>query len=90
MAKPIDYVYIIVETYQTGIHSAGYNGIVVRPVANQIYPTTLMVECSWRLNTDYAVGTQFKLKVKLTDRLGSGEFLYSSYKWPFEVMSCCK
>ena len=37
--------------------------------------------------TDYSVGTKFRIRVKLTDREGSTPFLYSSYKWPFEMFS---
>ena len=87
MAKNSDYTEIIVETFQSSARSAGHQGILVRPAPKQKYPQTLMVECSRKLNTDYPVGTQFKLLVKLTDRQGSGPFLYSSYKWPFEVVS---
>lgn len=87
MAKSNDYTDIIVETYQTGIMSLGYNGVVVRPIAGQAFPTNLKVECSREINRDFPVGTRFRLKVKLTDKQGSAPFLYSSYKWPFKVVT---
>ena len=80
VSKDSVYKEIIVETFQTSARSAGYQGILVRPAPSQVYPQTLLVECSRKLNTDYPVGTQFKLRVRLTDRLGSGPFLYLSYK----------
>ncbi|SPU42441.1 hypothetical protein [Brevundimonas diminuta] len=35
----------------------------------------------------YKVGTIFRIKAKLTDREGGGKFLYSSWRWPFDVVS---
>ncbi len=35
---------------------------------------------------NYPVGTRFKVKVKLTDREGGGEFLYSHHSWKFDVL----
>jgi hypothetical protein len=82
-----EYTEIIVETYQCGVMSLGYNGILVRPITGQAFPTNLKVECSRDINKNYPVGTRFKIKVKLTDRQGSKPFLYSSYKWPFTVVT---
>jgi hypothetical protein len=87
MSKTGDYCEIIVETYQTGVMSLGHNGVVVRPIAGQAYPPNLNVQCSREINRDFPVGTRFRLKVKLTDKEGSGPFLYSSYKWPFTVVT---
>lgn len=80
MARDFAYHSIVVESFH-------YRGEVhVRPIAGQFYPQTLLVECSRRLTTDFPVGTKFRIKVKVTDRLGEGEYLYSSYRWPFEVV----
>jgi hypothetical protein len=87
MSKMNDYTDIIVETYQTGVMSLGHNGVVVRPIAGQEFSPDLKVECSRDINKNYPVGTRFKIKAKLTDRQGSKPFLYSSYKWPFEVVT---
>jgi hypothetical protein len=48
-----------------------------------------MVECSKELvdTMRYPVGTKFRLKVKLTDRGGGGEYLFSSYKWSYNVIT---
>jgi hypothetical protein len=79
------YFSIIVESYRSS--KAGPHGYLhIRPVKGQHFPTTLHVECSKKLIDNYPVGTKFRIKVKLTDRLGEGEFLYSYYGWPFEIV----
>ena len=47
----------------------------------------IRIQCSKKLSKDYPVGTKFRIRAKLTDREGEGEFLYSSYKWDYEVLS---
>jgi hypothetical protein len=80
------YFTIIVESYRSA--RAGPHGYLhIRPIAGQRFPSTLHVECSKKMLTNYPVGTKFRIKVKLTDRLGEGEFLYSYYGWPFDVIS---
>lgn len=81
-----DYREIIVESFRLDNTSGRHGAIHVRPAEGQIYPQTLMVECSRRLKTDYPVGTKFRLSVKLTDLKGGGEFLYSYHGWQFEVV----
>jgi len=58
------------------------------PIAGQPFATHLHVECSKDLsNTDlYDVGTRFRIRAKLTDRHGSGDFVYSYFGWPFDVV----
>jgi hypothetical protein len=45
------------------------------------------VECSKHLSQNYAVGTKFRIRAKLTDREGGGEYLYSYHGWKVEVLS---
>lgn len=86
MAQTNPYEWIIVESYRPS-HTSGLHGPVhVRPIAGQGYPTSLQVECSKDLVRKFRVGTRFKLRVKLTDREGGGEYLYSYWRWPFEVV----
>lgn len=67
-------------------------GFMVRSTSGRFlernFPTHLHVECSKDLvnPTIYSVGTRFRLRVKLTDRQGDGEFLYSYFGWPVEVV----
>jgi hypothetical protein len=80
------YFWVVVESYRRS--GSGLHGdIHVRPIPGEKFPSTLHVECSKRLVTDYPVGTKFRIKAKLTDRLGDGEFLYSYYGWPFEIVA---
>ncbi len=80
------YKTIRVESFKAGSTSGLHGSIHIRPLANQGFSTSLHVECSKKLTRDYPVGTIFEIQVKLTDRQGGGEYLYSSYKWPFTVI----
>ena len=83
--KMIDYEEIIVESYYE--YGSGLHGCVhVRPAVGQQYPQDIRVECSKELRTKYKVGTKFRIKVKLTNKQGGKDFLYSSYKWPYSVI----
>lgn len=86
MAQDNPYQSVIVETYKADRTSGLHGPVHVRPVAGQGLATTLRVECSKKLINDYPVGTKFKLRAKLTDREGSGEFIYSSYRDPIVVV----
>ena len=88
MAKPNEpYVWVEVESYRPSSTSGLHGKIHIRPCESQGYPTDMNVECSKSLSRDYKVGTKFKLKAKLTDREGSGDFLYSYHGWKFEVLT---
>ena len=81
------YLDVIVESYIPRDTSGKRGAVHIRPIAGQPFDTSLAVECSKSLSTDYPVGTRFKLLAKLTDREGGGEFLYSSWRWRVEVIS---
>jgi hypothetical protein len=60
--------------------------IVEKCRERSVDPFALLTECSKDLFYNYPVGTRFLLKVKLTDKEGSGLFFYTSYKWqPVEI-----
>lgn len=83
------YRYCIVESYYP-VSTAGLHGpIHIRPISGQPFPTHLQVECNKDLTNPslYKVGTRFRLRAKLTDRHGSGDFAYSYFGWPVEVVS---
>lgn len=80
------YQEVIVESYRPA-STAGLHGAVhVRPVAGQGFPPGLHVECSRAIVRNYPVGTRFRIRAKLTDRLGQGQYLYSHYNWAYEVI----
>jgi hypothetical protein len=84
MAKRKVYYNIIVESYYTGPTSGLHGDVHIRPIAGERWPQHLRVECNKDLsNTNlYELGTQFVLRATLTDRLGSGDFIYSYFGWP--------
>lgn len=86
MAQSNAYEWVIVESYEPARSSGLHGRVHIRPIAGQAYPTDMHVECSKRLSHDYPPGTRFRLRAKLTDREGGGAYLYSSWRWPFEVM----
>lgn len=81
------YRLVVVESYpETG---SGLHGKVhIRPLPGGPYPVNTRVECPREMRDvrRYKLGTKFRIKVKLTDREGGGEFLYSHHSWPFEVL----
>jgi len=80
------YVHVIVESYLP-VSTNGLHGPVhIRALPGQGYPDDIHVECSKSLSRDYPVGTRFRLVAKLTDKEGGKDFLYSSYRWRFEVL----
>jgi hypothetical protein len=87
MAQSNSYEWIVVESYKPASTSGLHGPVHVRPVEGQGYSTELQVECSKTIVRDYPVGTRFKLRVKLTDRDGGGEYLYSYWGWPIEIVS---
>lgn len=89
MAKPNEpFSYCVVESYYPDNTSGLHGPVHIRPVPGQEFPTYLRVECSKDLMNPriHPVGTRFRLRVKLTDREGGGEFLYSYFGWPVEVL----
>jgi hypothetical protein len=91
MAKANEpYQLILVESYVPK-HTSGLHGAVhIRPCPDQGLPTTMHVECSKSLSRNYPVGTIFRVKAKLTDRKGMGDFLYSYHGWDYDVVKLGK
>lgn len=84
MARLSPYRTVIVESF-VPVDRVGRRGEVhIRPIAGQVFATTLFVECSKRLMdaTRYPLGTKFKLQAKLTDRQGGVPFLYAYHGDP--------
>lgn len=86
MAQDNVYEMVLVESFIPKNPSGNHGKVHIRPVAGGKYSPALHVECSKKLSSDYPVGTRFMLQAKLTDREGSGEYLYSSYRWKYEVV----
>ena len=86
MAKSRElYRTVMVESYRES--GSGLHGdIHIRPLTSEGFPRGMRVECSKVLIRDFPVGTRFRIKAKLTDKEGGGEFLYSYFGWKFEVV----
>jgi len=79
------YRFFYIETIRfTGGGSS--NSIRARPLPNQDVDTSFFTECSTSERRSNPIGTVFRIKGKITDREGS-PFLYTSYRWPIEVVS---
>lgn len=88
MGKPREpHVPVVVESFVPSSRSGRHGEVHIRPVAGQGYPDNISVRCSKVLSSDYPVGTRFRIRAKLTDREGGGEFLSSHHSWPFDVLS---
>ena len=82
-----DYSYIIVESFYP-VKTAGLHGpIHIRPIKDQEpFLHTMFVECSKDLPDNYPVGTRFRIKAKIVNKIGQRSFIYSHYSWPYEVL----
>lgn len=87
MAKPLEpYVMVEVESYISDRTSGLHGKVHIRPCAGQGYPANMHVECSKDLSRKHPLGTRFRIRAKLTDREGGGEFLYSYFGWKYLVI----
>ena len=89
MAKPFEpYQTVVVESYHPSSTAGLHGPIHIRPIEGEFFPPHLQVECSKALvdPKKHPVGTRFKIRAKLTDREGGGEFLYSYWGWPYEIV----
>jgi len=87
MAKPNEpYQMVLVESYFPD-STSGLHGLVhIRPCAGQGFPNDMHVECSKSMANDYPLGTRFRIRAKVTDKQGGRDFLYTSWRWKYEVL----
>lgn len=72
--KGEEYHIIEVESFLPKNTSGLHGKVHVRTIEGQVnFPTTMHVQCSQELKTDYPVGTRFRIKAKLNDVLGGGQ-----------------
>jgi hypothetical protein len=81
-----DYVWLIVESYRPSSTAGKHGPIHVRPAPGQGYDQSLQVRCPREMVRNFPEGTRFKLRVKLTNRDGGGEFLSAPHQWPFYLL----
>lgn len=78
------YEKIVVETFTSG--ESGRSKVRVRPTSGQKFPRDMVVECSKTMRENHPIGTRFLIFAKEKRREGGKPFLYSGYKWPYEVV----
>lgn len=78
---------ILVESYLPA-STRNYHGPVhVRPLEGQgEFLSSYHVECARRLKEEYPVGTIFKIKAKISQRLDGSKYVYSHHKWKVKVI----
>ena len=64
--------------------------VEIRPIQGEVFPSTLLVECAKEMHTNYPPGTVFRICAALKQKEDSRPHLYSSYRWPFIVVSSHK
>lgn len=84
------YLEVLVESFIPQSKSGKRGTVHIRPVPGGQFDPDLAVECSKGLSRDYPIGTRFLLRAKLTDRDGGGQYLYSSWRWPVQVVKNSK
>lgn len=81
------YDFIIVESFIPKDTSGRHGPVHIRPIPLQDpYHETMFVQCSKDLSYNYPVGTRFRIKAKITSSPGIKPFIYSSYRWEYEVL----
>jgi len=90
MGQPFEaYHYIVVESFEPDSTSGLHGPVHIRAAAGQMFDQSLHVRCP-KIMSDtsrYPLGTRFRLRVKLTDKEGSRDFLSAPHAWGYEVLS---
>ena len=81
-----DYRNLVIETYWNP-GEPSRKAIRARPVPGQGFSKKLNVECSSQMREDHPVGTKFIVSCKITSKEDGTPFLYTSYKWDYEVVT---
>lgn len=76
----------LVETFLS-VSEQSERKIRARPLAGQGISPNVRVECSSSMRMSHPVGTKFVIQAKVTDREGGPPFLYTSFKWPYQVVT---
>jgi hypothetical protein len=86
VAKPNEpYVLVEVESYVPKNTSRLHGKVHIRPCNGHgyRYPPNRHMECAKERSKNFPVGTRFRLRAKLIDREGVGEFLYRYFGWNY-------
>jgi len=84
----VSYRMIVIQTY-LAYGEPSPHGIRACPLPGQGFPTSMRVECSAQMRESHPVGTIFKVKAKIKNT-DMEPHLYTSWQWPYEVLSASK
>jgi len=87
MRLPDDHQTIEVESFEDLEKPVHRGRVFLRPVNDQKFPTSLLLEGNRSLVQDYPVGTRFKVQASLMKRPGGEEYLFTSWQWDAQVLS---
>ena len=87
MRLPDDHQTIEVESFEDLEKAARPGKVCLRPVEDQKFPTTLLLEGNRSLVQDYPVGTRFKVQASLMKRPSGEQYLFTSWQWDAQVVS---
>jgi hypothetical protein len=78
MTKPGPYRLLVVESFRLGSTSGHRDPIQIRPVPGQVFPPSMLLECSRRMvdTSVYPEGTKFKVWVRVKQKLNCAPHLY--------------
>jgi len=90
MAKSKDpYRDVVVENFKPTSTAGRHGPVHTRPIPGQGLSTHLYVQGPTGLK-NYPVGTQFRIRAKLSSHKGGTKYLKSYYNWDFEVLKQSK
>jgi hypothetical protein len=78
---PCEYTRIMAEVFFDTRHRK----VRVRPVDGEVFPSSMNIECSRKIR-ELPLGSRVRLDVVETEREDGQPFLYSSYKWKYELV----
>lgn len=86
---PEGYTAVLVESFYSDEPGHRYP-VEIRPLPSQPFPTDLLVECAMSMREKYPVGTVFRICAKQKQKADCRSHLYTSFKWPYEVVELAK
>lgn len=77
---------VIIETYKASREQSS-NKIRARPIAGQNLSLNAKVSCSESIRYKNPIGTKFKTRAKITDRLCGTQFLYTKPNGTYTIVT---
>ncbi len=72
----------MVESFELHSTAGHRDPVQIRPVAGQVFPASMLLECSRRMvdTSRYPLGTKFKVWVRLKQKLDNRPHLYCNHR----------